>query len=62
MTEVGVSIGSSLTDTRWHRPVTSVDFAILCEQATMLQPKSVLITVRHHPVMTWHGAKALEQS
>lgn len=45
MTEVGVSIVSSLTDKRWHRTVTSVDFAILGEEPTMLQPKSVMAYV-----------------
>ncbi len=60
MTEVGVNIGSSLTDTRWHRPVTSVDFAILGEQPTMLQLKSVLMAYGSSspPVLTWRGAQS----
>ena len=43
MTAAGVIKGSSLTDTRWHRPVTSVDFAMRNELPTMLQPRSLLM-------------------
>lgn len=42
-TVAGGNGGSSLTDTRWHRPVTLVDFAICDELPTMLQPRSVLM-------------------
>ncbi|KAL7888665.1 hypothetical protein AOLI_G00036390 [Acnodon oligacanthus] len=41
MTVAGVSGGSSLTDKRWHKPVTSVDVATHGELPTMLQPRSI---------------------